>query len=70
MHSSKNSIISELSELVAYKPNRDNYERPPRNQQVGGNACSVCPFIITDSQELTEDRLIYIESNEFNFVEI
>lgn len=38
-------------------------------QQVGANACVVCPFIITDSQELTEDRLIYIKSNELNFVE-
>jgi hypothetical protein len=38
-------------------------------QQVGANTCAVCPFIITDSQELTEDRLIYIETNELNFAE-
>lgn len=38
-------------------------------QQVGANACVVCPFIITNSQELNEDRLIYIKYNDFNFID-
>jgi hypothetical protein len=32
--------------------------------QTGANACAVCPFIITDSLEKTEDRIVYIEENE------
>lgn len=32
--------------------------------QVGRQACLVCPFIITDSQETPEQRLIYIDSHE------
>ncbi|MES2518335.1 MAG: hypothetical protein V4585_09525 [Bacteroidota bacterium] len=35
------------------------------HQQVGANACVVCPFIITDSQEIEEDRLVYVETNEW-----
>jgi hypothetical protein len=36
-------------------------------QQVGANACAVCPFIITDSLVRTEDRLIYVEENEWQY---
>jgi hypothetical protein len=32
--------------------------------QTGANACAVCPYIITDSMETTEDRIIYIQENE------
>ncbi|MBD2702212.1 hypothetical protein IC229_16285 [Spirosoma sp. BT702] len=33
------------------------------HQQVGPTACSICPFIITDSTQTNEERLNYIESN-------
>jgi hypothetical protein len=36
-------------------------------RQVGANACAVCPFIITDSLMRTEDRLIYVEENEWQY---
>lgn len=35
-------------------------------QQLGANACVVCPFIITDALLRTEDRLIYVEKNEWH----
>ena len=37
------------------------------HQQVGANACAVCPFIVTDSLVRTEDRLIYVEENEWQY---
>lgn len=33
------------------------------HKQTGPNACTVCPFILTDSSQTDEERLVYIEAN-------
>jgi hypothetical protein len=33
------------------------------HKQTGPSACTVCPFIITDSLHTNEERLVYIEAN-------
>lgn len=36
------------------------------HKQTGSKACLVCPFIVTDSTQTSEERLIYIESHAMN----
>ena len=36
------------------------------HKQTGSKACLVCPFIVTDSTQTSEERLIYIESHGLN----
>ena len=33
------------------------------HQQAGPSACTVCPFIVTDATQTSEDRLAYIDSH-------
>lgn len=33
------------------------------HKQAGPTACTICPFIVTDSAQTSEERLVYINSN-------
>ena len=33
------------------------------HKQAGPSACTVCPFIVTDSRQTSEERLVYIDSH-------
>ena len=35
------------------------------HKQAGPTACTVCPFIVTDSTQTSEERLVYINAHAF-----